>query len=237
MPKTNFADLILYEDEDYIAINKPAFVSTLDDRNDPYSILSWARDYVDEAQVCHRLDKETSGVLVIARHPEAYRAMSLQFENRKVEKEYHAICDGIHDFKDLAIDLPIYVTGRGVVKIDHRQGKEAYSVANTVAAYQKHTLMSCKPVTGRMHQVRIHLASVGASIAGDEQYGGQPLYLSSIKRNYNLKKWEEELPLIKRVALHAKALHFELFNKKAVSIEAPYPKDFAVAVKQLEKFR
>lgn len=236
MPKINFVDLILHEDEDYIAINKPAFISTLDDRNDPYSIIDLARGYVAEAQVCHRLDKETSGVLVIAKHPEAYRAMSIQFEKRKVEKEYHAICDGIHNFKDLAIDLPIHVTGKGAVKIDHRQGKEAHSVANTLVAYQKHSLISCKPVTGRMHQVRIHLASVGASVTGDEQYGGQALYLSSIKRNYNLKKWEEELPLIKRVALHAKALTFELFTKKSVRIEAPYPKDFAVAIKQLEKY-
>lgn len=235
MPKLDFTDFILYEDDDYVVINKPALISTLDDRNDPISVLSLARNYIGEAQICHRLDKETSGVLVIAKHPEAYRAMSMQFENRKVEKEYHAICDGIHDFKDLAIDLPIYVTGRGVVKIDHRQGKEAYSTANTLAAYQKHTLICCKPVTGRMHQVRIHLASVGAPITGDNQYGGQPLYLSTVKKNYNLKKWEEELPVIKRVALHAKMLQFELFNKETVSIEAPYPKDFAVAIKQLEK--
>lgn len=237
MPRLKFANLILYEDEDYIAINKPAFVATLDDRQDPVSIISLARGYIESAQVCHRLDKETSGVLVIAKHPEAYRALSIQFERRKVQKHYHAICDGIHEWEDRVIDLPIYVTGKGTVKIDQRQGKEARSVARTLAAYKKHSLILCKPVTGRMHQVRIHLSAIGAPITGDEQYGGQPLYLSSVKRNYNLKKWEEELPLIRRVALHAQALAFELFGKKSVCIEAPYPKDFAVAVKQLEKYK
>lgn len=237
MPRLKFTDLILYEDDDYVVINKPASISTLEDRNDPYSIIDLARGYIESAQVCHRLDKETSGALVIAKHQEAYRAMSIQFEKRKVRKIYHAICDGIHEFEDMVVDLPIYVTGRGTVKIDQQQGKDARSIATTLAAYQKHSLVSCSPVTGRMHQVRIHLSSAGAPIAGDEQYGGQPLYLSSLKRHYNLKKWKEELPLIKRVALHARALEFELFSKKAVAIEAPYPKDFAVAIKQLEKYR
>ncbi len=237
MSRIKFTDLILYEDEDYIAINKPALVATLEDRNDPYSIIDLARGYWEQAQVCHRLDKETSGVLIIAKHPEAYRALSMQFEKRKVKKLYHALCDGIHDFQELPINLPIYITGKGKVKVDHRQGKDAFSTASTVAAYKQHSLISCQPQTGRMHQVRIHLSSMGAPITGDELYGGKPLYLSSIKRNYNLKKWEEELPLMKRLALHAKALTFELFKGKSVSIEAPYPKDFAVTLKQLEKYR
>lgn len=237
MPRLRFKDLILYQDDDYIAINKPAFVATLEDRNDPHNILSLAREYVAEAQVCHRLDKETSGVLIIAKHPEAYRALSMQFEKRKVSKQYHALCDGIHDFKELPIDLPIYVTGKGTVKIDHRQGKDAYSVARTLVAYQQHSLVLCQPRTGRMHQVRIHLSSMGAPITGDEVYGGKPLYLSAVKRHYNLKQWEEELPLIKRIALHAHSLEFKGMDGKPIRVEAPYPKDFAVAVKQLQKYR
>ncbi len=237
MSRLRFTDLILYQDNDYIAINKPAFVATLEDRNDPYNILSLARDYIADAQVCHRLDKETSGVLIIAKNPEAYRGLSMQFEKRKVSKQYHALCDGIHDFKELPIDLPIYITGKGTVKIDQRQGKEASSVAQTLTAYQQHSLVLCRPLTGRMHQVRIHLSSMGAPVTGDEVYGGKPLYLSSLKRHYNLKQWEEELPLIKRTALHAWSLEFKGIDNKPIRVEAPYPKDFAVAVKQLEKYR
>jgi 23S rRNA pseudouridine955/2504/2580 synthase len=233
--KIRFKDLILFEDEDYLVINKPAFISTLDDRHDDLSIISMAREYVESAQVCHRLDKETSGALLIAKHPEAYRSASMQFEHRQVKKVYHAVCDGIHDFREVKVSLPIYATNKGVVKISKREGKDALTYVNTLKAYRKYTLVECQPVTGRMHQIRIHLSSLGAPISGDEQYGGKLFYLSALKKTYNLKKDAEEQPLIKRVALHAQALSFELFNHGDVSVEAPYPKDFAVVLKQLEK--
>ncbi|WPP49030.1 RluA family pseudouridine synthase [Catalinimonas niigatensis] len=233
--KVRFKDLILFEDEDYLLINKPAFISTLDDRNDDLSIISMARDYVESAQVCHRLDKETSGALLIAKNPDAYRSASMQFEHRKVKKIYHAVCDGIHDFRELKVDLPIYATSKGVVKISKREGKEALTFINTLKAYRKYTLVECQPVTGRMHQIRIHLSSQGAPISGDEQYGGKPFFLSALKKNYNLKKDAEEQPLMKRVALHAQAFTFKLMNQEDVRVEAPYPKDFAVLIKQLEK--
>jgi len=233
--KTPFKDLILFENDDYLLINKPAFISTLDDRNDDLSIIRLAKDYIANAQVCHRLDKETSGVLLIAKHPEAYRSASMQFEHRKVTKTYHAVCDGIHDFDNLKIDLPIHATNKGVVKISRRDGKEALTYVKTIKAYRRHTLVECQPVTGRMHQIRIHLTSQGAPISGDEKYGGKPFFLSAIKKKYNLRKDAEEHPLIKRVALHAQSLSFELLDQQSVCVEAPYPKDFAVVVKQLEK--
>ncbi|MEM8968019.1 MAG: RluA family pseudouridine synthase [Bacteroidota bacterium] len=237
MAKIRFTDLILYEDEDYIIINKPSHVATLEDRNDPFSIIAMARSYTEDAQVGHRLDKETSGALAIAKHPEAYRALSLQFEHRTVKKVYHAVCDGIHDFQDVIVDLPIYANRRGTVRISHRDGKPAQTKIRTLEVYKRHTLVECQPVTGRMHQIRVHLASLQAPIAGDEQYGGAPFYLSSIKRKYNLKRDTEERPLIRRVALHAQALDIELLQENRVCIEAPYPKDFAVLLKQLEKNR
>src|SRR5690606_26219141 len=108
MKKIEFKDLILYEDEDYILVNKPPYISTLDDRADPNNIKKMVRAYVEDAQVCHRLDKETSGVLAIAKHPEAYRHLSMQFENREVVKEYHAVVDGVQDFEDVNVYLPIH---------------------------------------------------------------------------------------------------------------------------------
>lgn len=234
MAKLRFEDTILWEDENYIIINKPAFISTLEDRNDRTNILAMAKAYHDDAQVCHRLDKETTGALAIAKNPEAYRHLSIQFENREVTKVYHAISDGIHDFDHLVVESPILKLSNGTVKIDHK-GKEAKTTFNTLRAYSQHTLIECLPVTGRMHQIRIHLSSKGAPIVGDEMYGGKPLYLSALKRNYNLKKWTEEQPLIKRLALHAYQLVFKLLNGKELAIEAPYPKDFRVAAEQLEK--
>lgn len=237
MAKIQFKDLILYEDEDYIIINKPSHVATLEDRNDPYSIIEMARTYVDDAQVGHRLDKETSGALALAKHPEAYRALALQFEHRTVKKIYHAVCDGLHNFQNVEVDLPIYVNSKGSVRISHREGKPAQTTLDTLQAYKQHTLVQCRPITGRTHQIRVHLASLNAPIAGDEKYGGAPFYLSTIKRRYNLKRDTEELPLIRRVALHAQALEIELLGSNRVCIEAPYPKDFAVLLKQLAKNR
>ena len=235
MPRINFTDLILHEDDDYLIINKPSFVSTLDDRNDPISILSMARQHVPDAQVGHRLDKETSGALAIAKHPEAYRELAIQFEKRRVKKTYHAVSEGIHDFQEVMVDLPIHPTNKGVVRISRREGKPAQTLVQTAGVFQRHTLVRCQPITGRMHQIRVHLTSLGAPIVGDEQYGGHWFYLSSIKRNYHLKKGTEEQPLIKRVALHASALSFDGMDGKPLSVTAPYPKDFAVLLKQLDK--
>lgn len=234
MAKIKFEDLILWEDDDYIVINKPPFISTLEDRNDRHNILSMARQYHHDAQVCHRLDKETTGALAIAKNPDAYRHMSMQFENRAVDKIYHAVSDGIHDFQNEEVQKPILKLSTGAVRIDFK-GKEASTIFNTMQAFSRHTLVECKPVTGRMHQIRIHLSSIGAPITSDEMYGGQLLYLSSLKRNFNLKKDTEEQPLIKRLALHAYSLGFELPNKDKKLVEAPYPKDFRVLIQQLEK--
>ena len=230
-----FKDIILFENEHYLLVNKPAHVATLEDRNDPSNMLAMAREYADDAQANHRLDKETSGVLAFAKHPEAYRHLAMQFEKRQVQKVYHAIADGLHDFKEEQVKLAIKQVGNGIVQINRQEGKAAETILTTLHAYRQHTLVECRPVTGRMHQIRIHLSALGAPISCDETYGGTPLLLSKLKRNFNLKKNTEELPIIKRVALHAYELRFADLDGTPLSIEAPYPKDFAVAVKQLEK--
>lgn len=232
IPKFNFEEAILYQDADFIIINKPPFISTLEDRNDSENILALARQFEVDAQVCHRLDKETSGVLAIARHPEAYRHLSMQFENRQVIKIYHAVVDGIHSFTNQFVDAPILKQNDGTVKIS-RSGKDARTYFTTLEAFKNQTLIECRPITGRMHQIRIHLAFLKASITGDELYGGKPFYVSSVKRGFNLKKMSEEQPLMKRVALHAFSLEFALMDSKKLTIVAPYPKDFQALIRQL----
>lgn len=231
-------ELIIFEDADFIIINKPPYLASLDERTTDkhQSILRLAKAYLPDAQLCHRLDKETSGALAIAKNPAAYRHLSMQFENREVTKAYHAVVNGVHQLDGISVFLPIATLKDGTaVRIDRAKGKIAETIFFTLKAYRQHTLVQCLPITGRMHQIRVHLQCLKAPIVCDPTYGGDPIYLSQLKRGFNLKKNSEELPLMRRVALHARALSFQLMDGSTLEIEAPYPKDFDVLVKQLEK--
>lgn len=230
----SFRDMILFEDDDYVLVNKPPFLSTLEDRHGRPNLLALAKEYFSTSQVCHRLDKDTSGVLAIAKNPEAYRHLNMQFENRQVGKVYHAVVDGIHNFKDELVDVPILKLDDGVVKISRSEGKPAQTWFTALKSFRYHSLIECRPITGRMHQIRIHLATERASITGDEQYGGKPFLLSAVKRGYKLKKGTEEEPFMKRMALHAFSLQFSDLSGKRQTVEAPYPKDFQALIRQLE---
>jgi len=234
----SFKDLILFEDDNHIVVNKPPFVASLDERggSGEVNILRLAKQYSPDAQVCHRLDKETSGAIIIAKNPEAYRSVSMQFEKRKVKKIYHAVVDGQFTFNELFIDLPILNDGNKSVTIDRKEGKRAETIFNSIKFYRHYTLVECKPITGRMHQIRIHLATQRAAIAGDDMYRGKSVFLSTIKKGYRLSKDEEEQPIMKRFALHAKHVVFKGLDEKDIEIEAPYPKDFATLIKLLDKF-
>ena len=234
----HFEDMILFEDSDLILINKPPFLSSLDERNQiGPNVLSMAKSYFGESQVCHRIDRETSGLMVIAKNPESYRHVSMQFERRKVKKIYHTVLDGTHEFKELEIDLPIISDKVGKVRIDRKEGKKANTFFNSIAFFKHFTLVEARPVTGRMHQIRIHLATQRASISGDLMYGGKIPYLSQIKRGYHAtKEEEEEPPMIRRFALHAYQIEFLNIRGEEVRMVAPYPKDFSVFLKLLEKF-
>lgn len=232
-----FADLIIHEDDNLIVINKPPFLASLDEREGgEMSVLRLAKKYHPDTQVCHRLDKETSGLLLIAKNPETYRLISIEFERRRVSKIYHAVIEGTHVFEDLLVDLPILNLGNKNVTIDRANGKHAETYFKSLRYFKHYTLVECRPVTGRMHQIRIHLATQHAAIVGDTLYRGKPVYLSQIKkRGFTLGRGQEEHPIMRRFALHARELRFAI-NEKDYHFEAPYPKDFATLLRQLEKF-
>jgi len=160
----------------------------------------------------------------------------MQFEYREVTKRYHAVVNGVHDFDSISVFLPISPLNDGTaVKIDRQKGKAAETIFFTLKAFRKHTLVECVPITGRMHQIRVHLQCLKAPIVCDPTYGGKDVYLSELKKNFNLKQETEEQPIMRRVALHAHSLSFKLLNAEPIKVEAPYPKDFGVLVKLLEK--
>ncbi len=229
-------DLIIFEDENVIVVNKPPFIASLDEREGgDINILRLAKLYHEDAQICHRLDKETSGAMIIAKNPETYRFISMQFEHREVKKVYHAVVDGTHSFNDVLVDLPILNAGKGNVLISRNEGKRADTYFKSLVYFKHYTLIEARPVTGRMHQIRIHLATQRASICGDEMYDGKPVFLSHIKRNYRQSKNKEEQPIMKRFALHSREVTFKIADGEVRTFTAEYPKDFAVLLKLLEK--
>lgn len=236
MKNPAFKDLIIYESDDYILVNKPPYLSTLEDRSSNLNLQLLAKEYCSTAQIGHRLDKETSGILAIAKNPDAYRNIAIQFEKRTVNKTYHAVVGGLQSFEDFVVNVPITTMTKGYVKIDFREGKQAKTTFNTLEVFKRHTLIECLPTTGRMHQIRIHLSHSSVPIAADIDYHGEYIYLSDLKKHFSLKKETEEEPLIKRVALHAYKLEFKGLNGEIISGIAEYPKDFGALIKQLRKF-
>ncbi|KOF02647.1 RNA pseudouridine synthase [Roseivirga seohaensis] len=234
--KIKFEDLICYENDHFLVINKPAHMASLDDRNDPKNVQKLAKDYSEHLSVCHRLDKDTSGCLLLAKGAEAYRHASIQFEKRNINKIYHAFVDGLTEFREERVALSILPLDKGIVVINKEKGKEAETYFTTLENFKSNSLIECRPITGRMHQIRIHLATLKAPIINDEMYGGKPLYLSQLKKKFNLKREEEERPIIQRFALHAYALSFNNFSEQ-ITVKADYPKDMQVLYKQLKKYR
>jgi 23S rRNA pseudouridine955/2504/2580 synthase len=230
-----FKDLILFEDDNLIFINKPADVSSLEERNsNAKSLLSMAKKYAIDAQLCHRLDKETSGVMVIAKNPEMYRVMAMKFEAREIEKRYHAIVGGVLTIQDKSIVLPLSITRNALAKIDMKEGKPAETIISTLKTWEHYSLLECKPISGRLHQIRIHLSSQNFPIVSDTQYGGIIPMLSRMKKNFKVNKFENERGMMQRVALHAYNLRFAI-EDKVFDVTAPYPKDMEVLLKLLDK--
>ena len=244
MKKQFLDDIVLFENEHVLVINKPPGISTLEDRKDDINVLSKVKELIPQIKNCHRLDKYTSGALLFAKNPDTYRSISLQFQNREVKKVYHAVVHGQTEFAEYQVNVPIIVKNTGIVHFDTRKGKESSTTFNTLKKYRTCSMVECRPLTGRKHQIRVHLKYCQHPIIGlvgafrgrrVSDYGGQQIFLSQLKRKFN-KSASEERPLISRMALHAYSLGFKLPDGKSLNVEAPYPKDFTILLKQLEKY-
>ncbi len=237
MKLPHLSDLILFENDDFLILNKPPMIATLDERaGGAPNMLRLVRQTYPDAQLAHRLDKETSGALAVARHPAAYRHLSMQFEAHTVQKTYHAVANGVHHFRDELVERSIETSPRGGKARLAYNGKESRTILNTLETFRRHTLVACQPITGRMHQIRLHLLYKEAPIVGDDLYGVEPLYLSSLKRRFKLAQGTEEQPVIQRFALHAHELAFRGMDDEEIRATSPYPKDFAVLVKLLRQY-
>ncbi|GBD22718.1 putative RNA pseudouridine synthase [bacterium HR29] len=173
---------VLYEDDALLAIDKPAGIATHGAPGDMRPSVVWwfvqrfprlAETFdADRPGIVHRLDKGTSGVLLLAKTPAAQLALNQAFEQRRVRKEYLALCDGVPPRERAVIDAPIGRhpgdRTRMAVTIRGRDAKTEYTV---LGASQGKSLLLVRPLTGRTHQIRVHLAAIGAPVADDRVYG------------------------------------------------------------------
>jgi len=232
-----FRDLILFEDERVIVVNKPAGLASLSDREREENLQDLGKKYHPEATLAHRLDKLTTGVIVFAKGPDNYRALAGAFAKREVIKHYIALVHGSRDFEEEIIELPIGTSGRGKARIDALSGKESLTVVDTAEKFQHVTLVDCQPLTGRMHQIRVHLSAIGHPLVGDVDYGGKDIFLSEFKRNYKYNRKLEESPINPGFLLHARGIALPLpGDTEETTFIAPLPKKFETAVRILRKY-
>jgi 23S rRNA pseudouridine955/2504/2580 synthase len=233
---SSLSDLIVYEDEAIVLVDKPLDMASLSDKNQR-NLHQLAQEYDEKLMLCHRLDKNTSGILLMAKSPEHYRTIAMQFEKREVNKSYLTIAGGVHYFDDRLIDLPLYVSTNKKVVVSHQQGKPSQTRVFAKENFRNFTLLRCEPITGRTHQIRVHLAAIGCPIVGDSLYGGSEILLSRIKRNYKASGRREEQPINHGYLLHAHELSFQHpLSGERVSYTAPLTKNFETALKILRKY-
>ncbi|OQA63800.1 MAG: Ribosomal large subunit pseudouridine synthase C [Spirochaetes bacterium ADurb.Bin269] len=235
---------VVYEDEHIVVLNKASGLLVAQDRWDPEAPRL---DVLATAELCaegqrlyavHRIDKDTSGLVIYAKTEDAHRTLSMAFENREVEKTYHALVNGRPSWDTIEVDMPLRADGDAkhrTVKDKHK-GKDALTIFRLLAICGPYCWLEAKPVTGRTHQIRVHLQISGLSIVCDPLYStGEPLLLSKIKRKWHGDEFEER-PLLDRLGLHAfkmKVAHPA--TGETMEFTAPYPKDLDTTRKQLAK--
>ena len=231
---------IILETDDFIVLNKPAGLLSIPDREGKdISLKKMLIEKYGSIFTVHRLDKETSGLIVFAKNEESHKFLSKQFEDRSTTKIYQGLVIGSPAEKKGRIDAPIgeHPHKKGVMLV-LRKGKESITDYEVMNEYGIYTLMRFHILTGRTHQIRVHMKHLGHPIVCDPVYGdGKPVFISSIKKkHYNLAKNElDERPILSRLALHAFQLSFTGPGGKKYDLEALWPKDLKATIQQLEK--
>lgn len=215
---------ILYQDDSLIAVNKPSGLLTIRDGYNPDlpTVKSILEIEHGRCWIVHRLDKETSGVLLVARNEKTHKILNQAFEEHRIQKTYHAIVYGVPPELKFTISSPLKVDGdrKHRTVVDMEKGKPAKSIIVVLKSFTSYSLVEIKPETGYTHQIRAHLSSAGFPLLGDKLYQKPSL---------------PQTDLISRTALHAFQLTFEHpVTRSTTTIQADYPQDFSTALTTLK---
>ena len=233
------ASFILQETDHWIALNKPSGLLAVPDRlgKEP-SLKMSLREKFGNIWVVHRLDRETSGVILFAKDETTHQSLSRQFEERQTEKIYTGLVLGTPAQTAGSITSPIaeHPAGDGRM-MTHAKGKASHTDYRVIEVLPPYSWMEFQILTGRTHQIRVHMQSLGHPLVCDPLYGdGKPVRVSSFRKKYKLsKKEEEEKPILERLALHAQRLCFFDVAGNKLTVEAPLPKDMAATLAKLRK--
>ncbi|GAP10921.1 pseudouridylate synthases, 23S RNA-specific [Bellilinea caldifistulae] len=241
LPKNEI--ILLYADEYLLVVNKPAGLRVIPDgyHRDLPNLYHLLMDKFGKLWVVHRLDRETSGAILIARNADTHRHLNQQFQNRLIKKTYHLLAMGHQITEPLKITYPLRVNGDRAHRtvIDFQKGKPASTFVNQVESLQKDILLlEAEPKTGYTHQIRAHLAAAGYWLLNDPlyfPYNHPPGHADShphLPPNY--RHIGQSLP-IRRIALHSwKIEFFHSVLQRTLQIIAPYPDDFECTITQLQ---
>jgi 23S rRNA pseudouridine1911/1915/1917 synthase len=239
IPKSMHLDII-FENDRFIAVNKPSGLLSIPDRlGQEISLKDLLREKYGSIYTVHRLDRDTSGIIVFAKDEEAHKDLSQLFEGREMEKYYVGLVYGNIMSPSGSIDAPIMEhPGKATKMMTHAKGKVSLTDYEVLESFRLFSWVQFRIHTGRTHQIRVHMQHIGHSIVCDEIYGDpKPVLLSSLKKNFKLSKTaEEERPVLSRLALHSHLLKFSLHNE-TFELEAPLPKDLRALLQQLRKLK
>ena len=236
------SDLLIFENDDIIALNKPSGLLSIPDREGKeVSLKSLLQEKYQRIFTVHRLDRDTSGLILFAKNEVTHKHLSLQFEGRLTKKIYAGLVIGSPAEKKGSINLPLAenMVQRGVM-IVNRRGKESLTDYEVIEDFGIYSWLQFQIHTGRTHQIRVHMKEIGHPIVCDAIYGdGKPVLLSSLKKKkFKLSKDVlEERPLLARLALHAYQLTFTSVQGEKKELTAELPKDLRATLQQLSKWR
>lgn len=233
---------VIYEDDALIVFDKPSGLLVAPDRWDKARVNLMGEVHAKlghHVANVHRLDADTSGLLLCAKTKPALDVLSGQFQSKTVTKIYHALVVGAPALDDYTVDFVLKEdeAAPGRMCVVKKHGKAAVTQFRVLERFGAFALVECRPLTGRTHQLRVHLAASGTPILNDPFYGNDTrLLLSGLKRGY--KGRADEKPLITRLALHASELTVaHPVAREPLTVRSPLPKEFEVALKYLRKFR